>query len=304
MIFDVKKLYLLILSLCFIVGFSLSPSYAKYFHKQEYPMLLSFVQEPVHYYFSAGEIYTFEIPQTGYYAFQLWGAYGSSSSRWIRIGNYTETYDIGGLGGEVKATGYFEKGKILTIFIGTQGEQAEIGFNGGGNSGSDTGNLFYHFFGGSGGGATGVRTASGTIEDRILVAGGGGGASGGSLGVSGYEPGAGGNGGNMENLNGYDGEGEGSGHGGTQAEGGDGWQNGILGEGGDALFSGGGGGGGYFGGGGGYGSAGGGGGGSSYIADRFILMIPENLPGRDETYDIRDGYAIISFIGDEGTVRW
>jgi hypothetical protein len=178
----------------------------------------------------------------------------------------------------------------LIVYVGGAGYGANGGFNGGGNGGSPGGR--------GGGGASDVRVGSGTLRDRILVAGGAGGQGGGNGQMDHHEGGCGGSGG----LNGGAGSdgGYGSqrsgfgGAGGTQTAGGSGGGGGSSahpgnpgadgargagGDGGNNTSSyqgagGAGGGGGYYGGGGGgsggghsssnLNSGGGGGGGSSY----------------------------------------
>ena len=294
------NIYFAIIALFMTVAFTFSVSLAKYFHKQEYPIELSFIQTPVHFNFSPGETHAFTIPYDGYYAFQLWGGVGGNSKRHFAFAGVEEIYEIGGSGGVVKAVGYFQKGDILTITVGMRGSTSAGGFGGGGDGASDTGPAFNSYYGGGGGGATDVRVSTGIADDRILVAGGGGGASGGNIGSAGqnYPPSAGGNGGSVKSsFKGTNGDGIGFGYGGTQT-GGEGWQNGTLGSGGNAQYSGGGGGGGYHGGGGAYGSGGGGGGGSSYIAGDLDTEIPSGLPGRPDESDQKNGYAIISFLGN------
>jgi hypothetical protein len=70
-------------------------------------------------------------------------------------------------GGRVQATLQVTPGETLTIFVGGQGGSGAGGFNGGGAG--DAGGF-------GGGGATDIRRGIGTLNDRILVAGGGGGA--------------------------------------------------------------------------------------------------------------------------------
>lgn len=202
----------------------------------------------------------------------------------------------GGHGGRVYAVLPVSPNETLYIFVGSAGESANGGFNGGGNAG-------HCCFGGTGGGgASDIREGSDQIAFRILVAGGGGGVggifrTGGDGGAGGTRKGADGESGRYEmSANGHGGKG------GTQTAGGHGGKgghpltssgksgkpgaSGELGNGGtggmggpgytDTAFggNGGGGGGGYYGGGGGGGGAGGnvdgnggggGGGGSSYV---------------------------------------
>ena len=283
---------LALVSVCAAVALTFSFSSAKHAVRHEYKLKLAMAE---HFTFSPGNSYNFEIPYDGYYAFKLWGgAGGNSRNSWW---DGQEIYQLGGEGGEVAAVSYFTKGTVLTITVGTRGGTTGGGFNGGGDGGDYYfSSLFNDYYGGGGGGATDVRLSSGTLSDRILVAGGGGGGSGGG---SGYSPGRGGNGGTAySGFIGAMGAGAGAGEGGTLYDGGLGYQYGAFGYGGNATYSGGGGGGGYYGGGGAYGSGGGGGGGSSYIADSFTVGVPEGLPGmNDYPVDSGDGYAIVSFLG-------
>ena len=216
-----------------------------------------------------GDKQTFNIPISGTYKVQLWGASGGGISTMSGKGGYTD------------ANFKFTSDDILNIYVGGTGslssasESALGGYNGGGNSGSSLEN-----FAGSGGGATDIRLNSELLQDRILIAGGGGGA--GSRNDSSYTC----NGGSGGGENGTIGEcssDEYLGEGGTQTSGGskaiystnmvtlptDGIK-GVGGIGGSYSSSGttyasGGGGGGYYGGGGGS-RYGGGGGGSGYCS--------------------------------------
>ena len=286
--------------LCLTASLTLSNTFGKYTQETKYSLELTVKPKPIHFHFTPGKEHSFTVRYDGYYAFQLWGGAGGSSKRRFAIAGTEEYYAFGGLGGMITAVGYFQKDEVLTITVGLCGNTNTGGFGGGGNGGTDTGNFFNYYYGGGGGGATDVRISSGIPGDRILVAGGGGGASGGNVGSLGYNypPTFGGNGGSAENgFFGTSGSGQGFGYGGTQTEGGAGWQNGTPGVGGNAQYSGGGGGGGYYGGGGASGSGGGGGGGSSYIESSFTTNIPSELPERDSQFDTKDGYATISFFG-------
>ena len=278
-------------SLCIAVALTCSISSAKYAIRHEYTLKLAMAE---HFTFAAGNQHIFEIPYDGYYALRLWGGDGGNSSySWW---NEEETYPYGGEGGVVEAVSYFDKGTNLVIIVGTKGDATAGGFNGGGEGGSYYVPLFGNYYGGGGGGATDVRLSSGTLDDRILVAGGGGGGSGGD---PVYAPAFGGDGGaKAGNYAGTNGHGVGYGQGGGLSIGGEGDQRGTLGYGGDGGYSGGGGGGGYYGGGGAYGSRGGGGGGSAYVSDVFTIGVPQGIPGqKDYVTDLRDGYAIITFLG-------
>lgn len=188
------------------------------------------------------------------------GGMGGSSNSLNRLS--------GGFGGRVSGTLSVTPGQTLYVNVGGNGANdgpVRSGFNGGGNT------VGYPCCGGGGGGASDVRTVSGNLASRLLVAGGGGG---------GGNAGTGGNGGFPA---GQDGQlasahsGPGLGATGTSGGSGGGTNGdpygtaggaGTFGQGGDGGtvqgYPGGGGGGGYFGGGG--APEGGGGGGSSYAA--------------------------------------
>jgi outer membrane protein OmpA-like peptidoglycan-associated protein len=165
-------------------------------------------------------------------------------------------------------------GQVLYVYVGVHGIGGFNGSAGGYNGGGDASP---YPMGGSGGGASDIRTTSGDLASRVLVAGGGGGpgngfghtAPGGNAGAAGSASGvggagaagtqsAGGNGGSA--TSGVPGTAGSLGHGGTAGSYLAGpFANGAGGGGG------GGGGGGYYGGGGG-GPYSGGGGGSNYFA--------------------------------------
>ena len=266
-------------AICVVITLTFSVSEAKFSTRYQYAIKLSVAE---HFTFSPGNSYNFEIPYDGYYAFQLWGGNGGDAKD---VWNGVETiHEIGGVGGEIAAVSYFESGTNLVIVVGAQG-----GTNGGGLNGGAPGGIDNRYHGGDGGDATDVRFSPGTLNDRILVAGGGGG----------YLSGNGGNGGTLESgFIGAMGAGNGAGEGGTLHSGGVGYQYGAFGYGGKATYSGGGGGSGYYGGGGGYYGGGGGGGGSSYIGSGFTKNVPEGLPDRESySSDIKSGYVIVSYLG-------
>jgi hypothetical protein len=171
---------------------------------------------------------------------------------------------IGGAGEGAGGSG----AKVTATLTVTPGQTLWVDFGGGGGGG----------VGGAGGSASDVRTESGKLSSRLIVAGGGGGGTG---------VGSGGKGGSASGESGEAGANSfsaGGGGGGTQKEGGKGGSagegephgpgsEGELGQGGSGgVCDGGGGGGGYYGGGGGGGACpvdaggGGGGAGSSYIS--------------------------------------
>ena len=166
--------------------------------------------------------------------------------------------EFGGKGGRVQSDLKVTPGSELLIFVGSQPQSTEGGYNGGGaGCGKGTG----------GGGASDIRIGSDSLSARVLVAGGGGGI--------GYGGKTGAGGGLVGGDGSYDTTAYDMAKGGTQSEGGAGARvylskAGVAGIGGDGIDNYGkcsngamgGGGGGYFGGGG--SGAGGAGGGSSY----------------------------------------
>ena len=149
--------------------------------------------------------YTLEIPMTGTYKIELWGASGGNA---VGIRN-----NIGGKGAYVSGETNFNKGMNLYFTIGGQGKDTvnsddvsqrklDGGYNGGGSS-TGIGNCW----GASGGGATHVALVPGllsTLKDQndklLMVASAGGGASRDTSRAT-YE----GHGGNAGIYNGYDG---------------------------------------------------------------------------------------------------
>jgi len=118
---------------------------------------------------------TFEVPTTGTYKVELWGAQGNTPK------NHRS---LGGKGAYTSGTIELTKGEKLYVYVGEYREDREPSFNAGttGGSGNDTVN------GGStngygGGGATDIRLEKGSwnlstsLASRIMVAAGGGGGS-------------------------------------------------------------------------------------------------------------------------------
>jgi len=230
---------------------------------------------------------------------------GSAQTWQVPSGASNITFDIqgasggrgGGLGGRITGTlvGNFSQLQIMVGGAGRTGMLADGGFNGGGRSGGNRTNE------GSGGGASDIRT-SGSLDSRLVVAGGGGG-------TGGYSGGPGGHGGGESANTGQSGQGGGGG-GGSQSSGGQpGFNNGGMlaatagsfglgGNGGTSWNAGGGGGGGGWYGGGGGGSddddccadGGGGGGGSSYAAPSMTRNIEHTIG-----YRFGDGVVIIRY---------
>ncbi|MBO4601123.1 MAG: prepilin-type N-terminal cleavage/methylation domain-containing protein [Bacilli bacterium] len=129
---------------------------------------------------STGEQQIYEVPKTGVYLLEVWGAQGASK------------YDgDGGYGayaaGEISLT----EGQRLMINIGGQGDGLTGGYNGGGNGGATSNNTVIGY---GGGGATSIALSSGVLssfstnQTNLLIAaagGGGGGNTNGSKGGSG-----------------------------------------------------------------------------------------------------------------------
>lgn len=194
----------------------------------------------------------------------------------------------GGVGGEVEGDLTVTPGETLYVEVGYHGADVALnatpgGYNGGGAGGPCGADVSGNFHGASGGGATDIRTIPagfpGSLESRLVVAGGGGGAGdtadGGSAGQLNAMGPHGGSGGNLM-TGGAGGIGDVSGAGGVLGAGGDGATT-ISGA------CGAGGGGGYYGGGGGGASAtdptdgGSGGGGSNYLGS--LTNASEGLDG-------------------------
>ena len=129
-----------------------------------------------------GEEQTFEVPVTGLYKLETWGAQG---------GNGTDSY-IGGYGGYSTGQIYLNRSKKIYINIGGSGKTgtcAAGGYNGGGISGDQESTA------GSGGGATHIASIRGilsslknNINSILIVSGSGGGGgyySGGYYGIGG-----------------------------------------------------------------------------------------------------------------------
>ena len=239
-----------------------------------------------------GAVQSVDLP-AGKYKLEVWGAQGGTTGS-----------GIGGKGGYT--TGIISLSKTTTLFIaaGQQGSTHDNvtnlhGFNGGGYG---TGG------GGDGGGATHIAYITGELSSLeaskssvILVAGGGGGGST-------YSSSAGGYGGGISGGNGTAAQ---FGYGGTQTEGGNGFNipsigiSGAFGLGGTSSrgnwSSGGGGGAGYYGG----GSAGNGpgGGGSGYVSSSLsnaqTIAGNASMPataGSTETGHTGNGYARITLV--------
>ena len=215
----------------------------------------------------SGKEETYFAKYEGDYLLETWGAQG---------GSYNDTY-YGGYGGYSKGVVHLEAGQTLYINVGGQGvkstKTAQVfagGYNGGGNAYGYTDK-----FVGSGGGATHIATSRGLLstlsenQSSVLIVSGGGGGSGyynSYRAVGGHAGGYIGNNGSAPRWGAtyY-------GRGGTQTEGGIGYDgaqegiNGSFGQGANSTNNGTGGGGGLYGGGGGKWEASGGGG-SGYLS--------------------------------------
>ena len=159
--------------------------------------------------------YEFQVPVTGVYKIELWGAQGG--------GGYTldGTYYAGGKGGYVSGYIYLKSDDVLYVYVGSKGDDGKKinyqtylgGYNGGGNS------YGKHY---GGGGATDVRLKSGMWDDfdslksRIIVAGAGGGSSA-DMEATGWS--LGGAGGGLNGLDAIPGRGNQAGLGSTQTSG-------------------------------------------------------------------------------------
>ena len=212
-----------------------------------------------------GEQEEYIAPYTGTYKIEVWGAQG---------GGY-----IGGNGSYSSGEISLEKGQVLYINVGGQGENFTGGYNGGGFGGEGSGQYGY-----GGGGATHVAFSSGELKQlssnlsSVIIVAGGGGGDGGSGGENPDSPGGSGGGyiansgydGYNRSYSGYNGTGATSSSAGYAVKCG---SSGAFGVGADFCnsgYGGAGGGGGYFGGGGSNRGHGGAGGGSGYIGNSLL----------------------------------
>ena len=127
-----------------------------------------------------GDSQLFEVPESGLYSIETWGASGGYSL--CNGGRCTE----GALGGYTSGSIYLDAGTKLYIYVGGRGANGVVrvnsagGYNGGGEGSSDGSD---DETSGGGGGATDIRLVGGSwdntssLASRIMVAGGGGGAS-------------------------------------------------------------------------------------------------------------------------------
>lgn len=137
---------------------------------------ISFLEE-----YSSPREYVLNVPYTGIYKLETWGAQGGKgswgSSKFNRIGGY---------GGYSSGFIYLNKGDVLYINVGGQGNSMyDVGSIAGGYNGGGSG--YYERVdenSGSGGGATHIAIKSGllsnlksSVDDILIVAGGGGGGA-------------------------------------------------------------------------------------------------------------------------------
>jgi hypothetical protein len=262
-----------------------------------------------------GGAQSYTIPITGTYKLQVWGAQGGTVSS-----------KTGGLGGYSIGTLVLSEIKNFYVYVGGSGSTSAGGFNGGGGRGSTSA--------AGGGGATDIRIdtnsdGTGTLYERVIVAGGGGGSGQDSCATAstGYGGGLTGGGSSSQGSCGT------QAGGGTQTAGGSGGlysgtygASGTFGTGGtatDGSYDGGGGGGGWYGGGSGasagWSNAGGGGSGYVYtsstatncpsgclLTSTYYLTSATTYAGNvsfastsggTETGHTGNGYAIISLVG-------
>ena len=144
-----------------------------------------------------GGVQTVEVPYTGTYKLEVWGAQGG---RACHHGTCDSTYE-GGKGGYAYGEVHLTQGTTLYVVIGGKGKNATNtdctggagGYNGGGKAGNDHNCDKPEIEpGGGGGGATHIATVSGLLKDLasnqssvLIVAGGGGGGTFNGLGADG-----------------------------------------------------------------------------------------------------------------------
>ena len=130
--------------------------------------------KPVFVFDYTGEEETFEVPISGKYSIEVWGAQGGSH----------DEKNHGGYGGYSVGEIELSKGEAIYINVGGAGTDAIFGnaggYNGGGSRSDVTSSDSYL---GSGGGATHIATSTGLLKnlennkDSILIVAGGGGGS-------------------------------------------------------------------------------------------------------------------------------
>lgn len=105
---------------------------------------------------------TFLVPYTGYYMLSASGGSGANSGNGLR----------GGLGGNVSAEYWLEKGDIITFGVGAAATTTIGGTNPNGSAGGSSG-----LQGGGGGAATEIFVTRNGVRTPLIIAGGGGGAN-------------------------------------------------------------------------------------------------------------------------------
>ena len=115
--------------------------------------------------------HTYTVPYTGTYKLEVWGAQGGSA-----------TSKPGGYGGYSVGNVILQKGTLLYVNVGGQGQKNAGGYNGGGTGQNIAGSVSNAGYGG--GGATHIATKSGLLKSLsnslssiLIVSGGGGGIS-------------------------------------------------------------------------------------------------------------------------------
>jgi uncharacterized repeat protein (TIGR02543 family) len=230
-----------------------------------------------------GHIQDFTVLVEGSYTFELLGAAGGTG--------YYATYS-GGVGGKSKGTiTNLPKGRQLYVYVGGKGGDGTSSAAGAGDWNGGGNGTYKTRGGGGGGGATDIRFDQGSLNTRVIVAGGGGGSS-----IYGYGYGGGASGNKGGSGGGSAGSGGGSSGGGAGGKGvSDNGVSGSFGSGGAGIsdgFGGSGGGGGYYGGGGGAGGDAGGGSG-------FVYGFNETQGNQSSTTTaIPEGYKSYKFTSD------
>ena len=138
-----------------------------------YARITNTITKEVYNYSYTGKVQEFNVPKSGTYKIEVWGASGGDAYN----NKYLHANSRAGRGGYSVGTVNLKENTTLYVVVGGRGKYGSGyiagGFNGGGTGGSSGS--------GSGGGATDVRLKSGVLEmeslnSRIIVAGGGGGS--------------------------------------------------------------------------------------------------------------------------------
>ena len=138
-----------------------------------YARITNTLTKEVYNYSYTGKVQEFNVPKSGTYKIEVWGASGGDAYN----NKYLYANSRAGRGGYSAGTVNLNENTTLYVVVGGRGQYGSGyiagGFNGGGTGGSSSS--------GSGGGATDVRLKSGVLEteslnSRIIVAGGGGGS--------------------------------------------------------------------------------------------------------------------------------